>query len=172
MHMQSAWDCPCGSGAPRLHTALRAPERHSPEHRRPPDTKTRTARDFEERQGICGALHGSHSRRGIPQSRLKPVAPHRVRWRSRQRRQLRARSFQWCRLWSSYRCRREPDPSVHSVVQDQCGRAHICRTTARGTTAKRSATYRWDTVPEDWTRFCAPYPCTAGQRQSAPCSRF
>ena len=172
MRRRSAWGYLCGSGAPRLHTALRAPGRHSPGHRRLQDTATRTARDFGAMQGICGALHGSHSRRGIPQSRLKPVAPHRVRWRSRQRRQLRARSFQWCRLWSSYRCRREPDPSVHSVVQDQCGRAHICRTTARDTAAKRSGTYRWDTVPEDWTRFCAPYPCTAGQRQSAPCSRF
>ena len=56
MRRPSAWDCPCGSGAPRLHSALRAPTRHSPEHRRPLDTKTRTARDFEERQGIYDAF--------------------------------------------------------------------------------------------------------------------
>lgn len=106
--------------------------------RRLQDTATRTARDFGAMQGIYDALHGSHSRHGSPQSRLRPAVPHRGRWRSRQRQQSRARSFQWCRLWSSYRCRRGPDPSVRSTVQDQCGRAHICRTTARDTAAKRS----------------------------------
>ena len=172
MRRPSAWDCPCGSGAPRLHTALRAPERHTPAHRHPRDTATRTARDFGAMQGICGALHGSHSRRGSPRSRLRPAALHRVRWRSRQRRQSRAPFFRWYRSSASCRCHLTPAPSAQPAARGRSGRAHICRRTARGTAAKMSATYRSDKVPEDWTRSCAPYPCTAGQRQSAPCSRF
>ena len=80
--------------------------------------------------------------------------------------------FRWCRWSASYQYRRAPAPSICSAGQVQCGRARICRTTARGTAAKMSATYRSDTGPEDWTRSCVPCPCRGGQRPSGPCLRF
>ena len=171
-HRRSAWGYPCESGARRLRTAPRAPAQHSPARPRPQDRAKRRARGSAATRGTGGAERGSRNRPGSPQSRSGPAAPRRGRWRSRQRRRWRAPFFRWCRWSASYQYRRAPAPSICSAGQVQCGRARICRTTARGTAAKMSATYRSDTGPEDWTRSCVPCPCRGGQRPSGPCLRF
>ena len=59
--------------------------------------------------------------------------------------------------------------AVTAVIQSSSATSVMV---ARGTAAKRSATYRSDIVPAGWTRFFAPCPCRAGRRPSVPYSRF